>query len=359
MSQHFPIINKRPTITIVAIFLIAALLLTISCTGQAGQIKKEEIVFHSESFKIFGDLKMPEGPGPHPVILFVHGDGPNSRTSGGTYPPIMKRMLSVGYATFAWDKPGSGKSKGRIDRSRLQEQRAQIVLDAIEVLKSRPDIDLNRIGLWGISQAGYVMPRVLLKSKDVAFMIAISCPGVAGVEQGAYLVSAQAICAGVSQEDAAQMRSLLSAIEKVETYVEYVEVKNQLDSLPGIEAASIFGYRKGPRPQDEWHEPNLDGDYFWDPIVVIEKTTIPVLAVFGGRDTQIDPIQGAQAYRDALTRAGNKNFRVELIPGTDHNIILSKTGCIDERENRSRGDWTNYAPEYLNIIEEWLEDLHQ
>jgi pimeloyl-ACP methyl ester carboxylesterase len=102
---------------------------------------------------------------------------------------------------------------------------------------------------------------------------------------------------------------------------------------------------------------NFDGEYYWNPIEVIEKTTIPVLAVFGEKDTQIDPIQGAQAYRDALTHAGNRNFRIELIPGTDHNIILSETGCIEEREDRSRSEWTNYAPQYLDIIEEWLKEL--
>jgi hypothetical protein len=58
----------------------------------------EEITFQSGSFKVVGDLKLPEGKGPHPVILFVHGDGPNNRTSGVTYPPIMERMLRASTA---------------------------------------------------------------------------------------------------------------------------------------------------------------------------------------------------------------------------------------------------------------------
>jgi pimeloyl-ACP methyl ester carboxylesterase len=92
---------------------------------------------------------------------------------------------------------------------------------------------------------------------------------------------------------------------------------------------------------------------------VIERTTIPVLAFFGEKDTQADPIQGAQAYRAALERAGNTNFRVELIPGTDHNIIISETGCLEERSRRPRRGWTNYAPEYLDILEEWLRELRR
>ena len=190
-------------------------------------------------------------------------------------------------------------------------------------------------------------------------MIAISCPGVAGVDQGAYLVSAQAVCAGVKEDDAKDIRQLLTAIERAESYDEYVQYKGRLDALPGIGAADIFGYRTGVRSEEEWHAPNLQGEYFWNPIEVIEQTTIPVLAFFGEKDTQVDPIQSAQAYRDALEQAGNPNYLVELIPGTDHNIILSETGCLDERNKRERNEWTNYAPEYLDTLEEWLKELYR
>ena len=359
MVQQSVSSSKRIPITRSVKLLLVALLLVTACAGQVEPARTEEIVFHSGPFKLTGDLQLPEGRPPHPVVVFVHGDGPNDRTAGVTYPPIMERMERAGYATFAWDKPGTGESTGEIDRSRLGEQRAQIVLDAIEVLKGRSDIDSHQIGLWGISQAGYVMPRVLQKSQDIAFMIAVSCPGMAGVDQGAFLVSAQAVCAGVSQEEAKEMRRLLSEIERVKTYDEYVQYKQALDALPGISAAAIFGYRMGIRPEEEWHVPDPQGEYAWNPMQVIEKTTIPVLAFFGAKDTQIDPVQGAQAYREALERAGNPNYRVELIPDTDHNIILSETGCLDEREKRPLSEWTNYAPEYLDTLEEWLRELHR
>ena len=120
-----------------------------------------------------------EAKGPYPLVVFDHGDGPVDRTGFGLFLPIMERMLRAGYATFAWDKPGSGKSTGEIDRSRLQEQRTQILLDAIEVIKTHPDIDPRQIGLWGASQACYIMPRVLSTGEDITFMIAVSCPGIA------------------------------------------------------------------------------------------------------------------------------------------------------------------------------------
>jgi pimeloyl-ACP methyl ester carboxylesterase len=355
--------NKPPSnilltpILVAALILMPIVLLVTACRPQSQPSRTEEVVFYSDAFKIVGDLRLPEGRGPHPVVVFVHGDGPNDRVSGGTYLPIMARMEKAGYATFAWDKPGTGESSGQIDRSHLVAQRAQIVVDAINVLAAHEDINSRRIGLWGISQAGYVMPRVLTMREDIAFMIAISCPAMAGVDQGSYLVSAQAVCAGVPQKEAEEMRRLLSEIERVQTYDEYVHYKERLDALPGISTAAIFGYSEGVKPKEAWHVHDPESEYFWDPMEVIVQITIPVLAFFGEKDTQIDPIQGARAYQEALTQAGNPSFRVELIPGTDHNIILSETGCIEERERRSRQDWTRYAPEYLDILEAWLRAL--
>jgi pimeloyl-ACP methyl ester carboxylesterase len=337
--------------------MACVLFLLTGCSTGLGQYRKEEITFQSADFTLVGDLLLPEGEGPHPVILFVHGDGPNNRTSGVTYPPIMKRMLGAGYATFAWDKPGTGASTGEIDRKRLVEQRAQIVLDAIEVMKEREDIDTMMIGLWGISQAGYVMPRVLEVSDDIAFMIAVSCPGEPGVEQGIYLVTAQAVCAGLPEEDRAPVESLFSGAARARTYEEHVRFKSRLKDYPELAVMSEYGVNIDVRPEDEWHADDPEGPYFWDPIEIIERTTIPVLAFFGGKDTQVDPIQGVQAYTEALTRAGNPFFRVELIPNTDHNIIISETGSLLERERRSRAGWTNYAPEYLDILTEWLTEL--
>lgn len=339
------------------LYLLVGLLLVSSCAGQAQKYQKEEIVFHSDAFKVVCDLRLPEGSGPHPVVLFVHGDGPNNRTSGVTYPPIMERMLRAGYATFAWDKPGTGESTGRIDRSRLQEQRTQIVLDAIAAVKKRPDVDPLRIGLWGISQAGYIMPRVLAASGDVAFMIAVSCPGEAGVEQGAYLLTAQAVCAGLPPDDAKRVEFLISAASRAQTYDEYKKHKSQLADYPALKEMSLLGFKIEVKPEEDWHADDPQGDYFWNPMGIFERVSIPLLVFFGDKDTQADPVQGMKAYGYAIRRGGNPHSRSAFIRGVDHNIILSETGCINERRKRSRSGWTNYAPEYLDIIEEWLSTM--
>ena len=181
--------NKR-TLTRLSAVLLAIILLLPACAAPAAPASPpsfgpvEELTFQSGPFKVVGDLRLPAGSGPFPVVLFVHGSGPADRTGSlGLYLPIMERMLQAGFATFAWDKPGTGESTPELDERdpSLRHQRAQILLDAIELMKSRPDIDPTRIGVWGISQAGYVIPIALTQTKDVAFVICVSCPGESGM----------------------------------------------------------------------------------------------------------------------------------------------------------------------------------
>lgn len=339
------------------LLILVAVSLFAACTQQG---RVEEIAFDSDSFHVVGDLRLPPGPGPHPVVLFVHGDGPNNRTSGVTYPPIMERMLNAGYATFAWDKPGTGESTGQIDRNRITEQRARIVRDAMDVLKTRADIDPRRMGLWGISQAGYVMPRVLEQTHDVAFVIAVSCAGAPGVEQGIYLLASQMTCFGYPSEGKQELVSEIRAFTLAESYEEFVLHRKPFAEIPSFRALGRFGQRIDIPSREDWHPADPAREYYgYDPLSVIRGTNIPILAVFGELDTQVDPVQGAEAWRDALASAGNPDSRVRTFPDTDHNILLSETGCIEEREGRSAAGWRNYPPEYLNLIEEWLGGLQR
>jgi pimeloyl-ACP methyl ester carboxylesterase len=338
------------------LILSAALVLLFALPSHgAVKVSTEELSFTSSDFQLVGDLRIPRGSPPFPVVLFVHGDGPNDRTAGITYPPIMQCMHEAGFATFAWDKPGTGESTGEFGSGILQIQRAGIVLDAIELLKAHPDIDSGRIGLWGISQAGYIMPRVIAESDDVAFMIAVSCPGEPGVEQGAYLVTAQAVCLGLSEELRSEVESLLSLAGRAQTWEEYADFKSRLSVYPSMMVLSDYGINVGVRPEDEWEADDPDGEYYWDPMPSVASADIPILAFFGERDTQADPHQGYQAYSEALE--GSSLSRVVLIPGGDHNLLVCETGSLLERSQRSRRGWTDYVPLYLETLAGWLEDL--
>jgi uncharacterized protein len=374
-------------VKIIFYFLITLLILS-GCTKQPKPARIEEITFASGSFQVVGDLRLPEGTAPFPVVLFVHGSGAADRTEFGMYLPLMERMLRLGYAVYSWDKPGTGESTGQINEGRVYHQRAQIVLDAIEVMKKHPDIDPSRIGLWGISQGGYVMPLALSQTKDIAFMICVSCAGVAGDDQLAYQLISQAICDGVPPEKDAQLKALLSKLDEArtfETYQEYVHYREVLSALQEIGSDTTTGFRvPGIIPEQAWqaNDPEIEG--CWNPVRVVEQVRFPVLVINGDKDTNLDPIQGAFAWRKALEQAGNQNSRVELLPGVNHFMFASESSCIEKQmqtfnqvlQDQGYGSMDEAfilfqqepgkhtplsvlpsAPEYLELIEEWLRNL--
>ena len=311
-----------------------------SNTGQPHPPRIEEITFQSGSFGLVGDLRLPEGSGPFPVVLFVHGSGPTDRTASGMYLPIMERMLRAGYATFAWDKPGMGESTGQLISTCVYHQRAQIVLHAVGVMKAHPDIDLQQIGLWGISQASYMMPRVLSLSEDIAFTICVSCGGMAGVDETAYHIISEAFCAGVPEETADTLRRVLSELDRArtfETYDEYVHDREVLDALAGMGAYTPDYDGLGVIPKEAWQVNHPEYERSWNPIEVIEQARIPILAIFGDRDTNGDPIQRAYAWKKALEQAGNPDSRVEIIPGADTCPACRRPAAYMNNTKRSSG----------------------
>jgi pimeloyl-ACP methyl ester carboxylesterase len=357
-TPEIVVVTKEVVATRQATPVVVTVVATEEATLTAVPIQVEEITFQSDHFTLVGDLQTPDSEGKHPLILFVHGDGPTTRTGSRTYEPIMDRMLRAGYAVFSWDKPGTGESTGEfVDGAWIVTDRASILVDAVESLKKHPAIDPERIGVWGISQAGAVMPMALTKTDDIAFMIVVGGPGVDSIDQFAYLIGQQALCAGYSEEEASLAQQSFAGLARANTYREYQENWVAFSSIEMPADLNFTG--KNLTPEEDWSPWNRAVDAFFNPMEVIERTTIPVLAFFGEKDTQVDPFQGAQAYEEALQKAGNQHYRVELIPGVDHNIVLCESGCMDARDRRSRADWLKYAPEYLDLMEEWLVQLSE
>jgi pimeloyl-ACP methyl ester carboxylesterase len=198
------------------------------------------------------------------------------------------------------------------------------------------------------------MPLALKQTNDIKFMIAVGCPAMNGIEQTAYFIRKQLTFNGISAADAREAETHFKKLYTATNFQEYIHHARPLYNNP---AQRKLGGVSALWDESNWKPHSPDEEAFFNPVEIIETLKIPVLAFFGEKDTQVDPVQGAEAYQKALEKAGNKNFRVELVPNADHNIILCKTGSMKERNNRSSKEWQNYAPEYLETMEKWLKEL--
>jgi len=315
--------------------------------------QKEEINFTVHGFTLHGVLVKPEGSGSFPAVIFIHGDGPHNRTMFGYYVPLWKKFIEAGYACMSWDKPGVGKSTGSFGDKTLFYDRASIAAGAVNFLKPRDDIDGKRIGLWGISQAGYIMPLLTTMTGDISFMIAVSCPGMNSIVQGAYFIEKQLVNEGLNDQEAKKFADYYTKSKYTKSYEEYRKYVELLGKQPYLKNTGWVEIS----PKDRYAPLQPDSQSLFNPVSILEKTTIPVLAVFGEKDTQIPPKISAEAYREALQKAGNEHFKVIMFPGADHVIFKTITGSLKEWEDKFRNRHMDYAPGYIDSMTVWLKGL--
>jgi len=306
----------------------------------------QEISFPSNEFSIVGDIRFPVEGSVHPLIIMVHGSGSATRHGAVPFEPLIEIFLRHGYAVLSWDKPGSGESEGKLESGHKLTERAQIIADAVSVVSENPSIDDSNIGLWGISQAGWVMPLALDLSNKFTFMISVSGGAEDGIEQGAYQVAQMIGCGGGTDQEVQIVEQYWSQMNKATEYSEYREAAQILLEIPGIfENTGLI-----LSEEEQWAPWPRDIDAFFDPTDVLQRTTIPVLAFFGDLDKNIDPVQGARAYEASLKAAGNQDYQVEVIEGAGHVMVQVETGCLGEFVGRE------YMSEYLETLEFWIMD---
>jgi dienelactone hydrolase len=140
--------------------------------ASAASSRETEVTFPSANLTLAGTLLQPAAAGPHPAIILLHGSGPGPRSF---LRPFAERFVRLGFAALIYDKRGAGGSGGSWTSASLDDL-ADDARAAATFLKSRPDIDGNRIGLWGVSQAGWVIPRTVAKAPGT-FSLAIIVTG--------------------------------------------------------------------------------------------------------------------------------------------------------------------------------------
>jgi len=181
-------------------------------------IFNEEVTFTVNVKEIKGILTHPASKSPYPAIVLLHGSD-RSNKENPYYAQHAENLTASGFAVLRYDGPGWA---GETLESRTEE-----ALAAVKYLQSRPDIKSNAVGLWGVSQGGWICQMAAAASDDVAFIIPVSGPGVTPAEQEVYRVEAESRAAGFDDDEIAKavlMRRLMVDIVLVEPMYEGINL---------------------------------------------------------------------------------------------------------------------------------------
>lgn len=131
------------------------------------------VTFPSDGLTIYGFMNVPQGPGPFPVVLVLHGYVDPARYNTLTYTTGYADALArAGYLVIHpnfrnWPPSDSGPEDYRVG----QAVDVLHLLGLVQKMGGQPgplaQADPDRIGVWGHSMGGGIAQRVIAVSQDV------------------------------------------------------------------------------------------------------------------------------------------------------------------------------------------------
>jgi len=332
------------------------LLLTVFLVGCASRetarsrtpiVREEPIHFASGKLVLSGTLILPGGPPPFPSVFLFHGSGGQARDLG-----TARWFAEQGFAALAYDKRGVGESTGNFRAGPFMDL-CEDGLAALAFLKTRKEIDPAHIGVWGLSQGGWLGPMAASRSADISFVIAVSGPGVSPGEQMFVYYANELRDRGVPEADVLEADTLR---KHVWTYLftgkRYEQAKLELNQA---RAKRWFGQVQSQQDRlfDSLQKPseldrpgsrilNFRREMTYDPLPALRALRVPALFLFGAEDRLIPVERSVAVIREVLTNSGHKDFTIQVFDHVDHGMY-NASFALD--------------PRYLDTMRKWL-DVH-
>ncbi len=325
--------------------------------------REEEVTYANGDVTLAGTLTLPPGPGPFPGAVLVSGSGPQNRDEEifdhRPFRVLADALTRRGIAVLRSDDRGVGGSTGDLD-SVTTVDFAGDARRAVELLRARPEVADDRVGLIGHSEGGLVAP-LAASSSGAAFVVLLAGPGVSG---GALLpVQTERLAAamGGAPDVVAQQRALIEEIVELlsgeadgETLrAALQEVAGQQLELGGEAARQALGDDPDAaiaQQIDRVLTPWFRFFVLYDPRPALMALRVPVLALNGTLDLQVDADQNLPVIEAALTAADNPDWTVRRLPGLNHLFQHAKTGTVLEYGQIEE----TMAPEVLELLGDWI-----
>jgi len=127
--------------------------------------------YESEGLTIYALLTVPYSeppPGGYPAIVFNHGYiPPDVYRTTERYIAYVDSLASHGYVVFRIDYRGHDRSEGEPAGAYSDPGYAVDVLNAVAALQRFPQVNPERIGMWGHSMGGYLTLRAMVVSPEI------------------------------------------------------------------------------------------------------------------------------------------------------------------------------------------------
>jgi hypothetical protein len=249
-------------------------------TGEARSdpARREEVRFLSGDLTLAGTLAVPAAGPPGPAVLMLPGSGQTDRDDNAkalaidVFPRLSAAIEAQGLATFRYDKRGVGASDGDYFATDFDDRLADAAA-AVGWLRARPEVDASRVFALGHSEGALLSVGLAAGAAPVAGLVLLAGAAQSGerilIWQGRQIAGS---LTGVSESAVRLLRIDL--------------VKPQRKALNRIRSSDTDVVRvQGRKLNAAWMRQFMA----YDPVPDLARVDVPLLAITGDRDIQVDP----------------------------------------------------------------------
>lgn len=269
---------------------------------QKEGLNVQQVMFRSGDVRCAGDLYLPDDiqrAGSVPGLVIGH--------SGGMVKEALvvfaRYFVNAGYVVLAIDYRTFGASEGEPRGQMFPEKQVEDFRSAISYLQTRPEVDPDRIGLWGVSMGGCVAIQTAVFDRRVKCVV---CQSPSIVNGWRYMLKSS------GQE---QFKGLMDALEQDWKYrwetgegakVPLLNLQDDIASGYQAMAPELF-----PTFRNETLLESMEHLLQWVPEHFIEYLApTPLLMVANGG---YDPYHTLDEVQIAYRKAGEPK-RLEVLP---------------------------------------------
>jgi uncharacterized protein len=273
--------------------------------ADASKFHSEAVTLGESPDKLPGTLTIPNGNGPFPAVVLVHGSGPNDRDEsiGANRPfkDIAEGLSSRGIVVLRYDKRTLLHTLGSVT---VDDEVVVDAVAAVKLLRSRRDVDSNRIYVLGHSLGAFLAPEIAKKAWPVAGIILLAPPG-----------------RRLEQIIVQQMRFLHEASPE-----QLVQIEHQANEISKHEMPATETWLGAPAS----YYYDLDNR---DEVAIARTLGIPILILHGSRDYQVID-QDIAVWQKGLKGVARVKF--EELPRLNH-LFIAGEGAPGPKEYDTPG----------------------
>jgi dienelactone hydrolase len=295
--------------------------------------REKRMELNSNTTSLSSILTLPMDSKRHPVVIFLHGSGPNDMDGSigpnKVFYDLTLGLVEKGIGTFRFNKRTFEASESFTDTSTIYSEYLEDCLNAIKMLKEIENVDTNRIFVLGHSQGATMI-----------YKLAQMDPSIAGV------ISMAGNC-----------NNMLSLIPNQFRYLKENTSQQITDSMiTHIEKScelALNGKLNSSTPKSML--PLGASAAYWNSVIdnnhsdIAKTLELPILILQGERDYQVDTNE-YRCWKETLS--GKENVHSYLFPGLNHLFVYGKDKSVPD-EYQMPG---NVAVDVINYLVGWIEE---